>query len=124
MLKENPRAGCPDDLFRSRLDQIVDMRHELVKLAGVVDWNALPEISRCAAAGDDRPANFHVDHAALLAPGKLVGLQAARLRGIQSDLSPARGGAGTTARENSSGDELRGRGFDRDRRMVVDLLCL
>jgi len=27
-----------DDLFRSRLDNIIDMRHELVRLAGVIDW--------------------------------------------------------------------------------------
>ena len=27
------------DLFRSRLDQIINMRHELVHLAGLVDWS-------------------------------------------------------------------------------------
>ena len=26
------------DLFRSRLEQIINMRHELVRLAGLVDW--------------------------------------------------------------------------------------
>ena len=41
MLRENPRDGGQSDLFRSRLDQILDMRHELVKLAGVVDWAGL-----------------------------------------------------------------------------------
>ena len=29
------------DLFRSRLDQIIDMRHELVKLAQTIDWRFL-----------------------------------------------------------------------------------
>ena len=27
-----------DDLFRSRLDQIIDMKHELVQLADEIDW--------------------------------------------------------------------------------------
>jgi transposase, IS5 family len=26
------------DLFRARLDQIINMRHELVQLAGEIDW--------------------------------------------------------------------------------------
>jgi IS5 family transposase len=26
------------DLFRARLDQIIDMKHELVQLAGQLDW--------------------------------------------------------------------------------------
>jgi IS5 family transposase len=32
-----------DDLFRSRLDQIIDLRHALVKLSGVIDWRFLEE---------------------------------------------------------------------------------
>ena len=31
-------SGGADDLFRSRLDQIINMRHELVRLAGEIDW--------------------------------------------------------------------------------------
>jgi len=27
------------DLFRARLEQIIDMRHELVRLAGLIDWD-------------------------------------------------------------------------------------
>lgn len=27
-----------DDLFRARLDQIIDMRHELVRLGRLIDW--------------------------------------------------------------------------------------
>jgi IS5 family transposase len=30
-----------DDLFRARLDQIIDMRHELVRLAGLIDWSLI-----------------------------------------------------------------------------------
>ncbi|MCA3582447.1 MAG: hypothetical protein IOC90_17475 [Methylocystis sp.] len=41
-----PREVCATgaaDLFRSRLDQIIDMRHALVKLSGVIDWRFLEE---------------------------------------------------------------------------------
>jgi hypothetical protein len=33
---ETPGSG---DLFRARLDQIINMRHELVQLAGKIDWD-------------------------------------------------------------------------------------
>ena len=32
------RETGEQDLFRSRLDQIIDMRHALVKLARTIDW--------------------------------------------------------------------------------------
>jgi IS5 family transposase len=32
-------SGGSDDLFRSRLDQIINMRHELVRLAIEIDWD-------------------------------------------------------------------------------------
>ncbi len=35
--KQQPKARH-DDLFRARLDQIIDMRHELVVLAGKINW--------------------------------------------------------------------------------------
>ncbi len=31
------------DLFRARLDQIINMKHELVQLAGSIDWEWLDE---------------------------------------------------------------------------------
>ena len=31
-------AAKSDDLFRARLEQIIDMKHELVQLAGKIDW--------------------------------------------------------------------------------------
>ncbi len=45
-----------DDLFRSRLDQIIDMRHELVRLADTIDWEWLDEAIAEAFADDGRPA--------------------------------------------------------------------
>jgi transposase, IS5 family len=38
MLPRERRPTGQNDLFRSRLDQIVDMKHPLAKLAGHVDW--------------------------------------------------------------------------------------
>ena len=32
-----------DDLFRSRLDQIINMRHELVRLGDLIDWRVLDQ---------------------------------------------------------------------------------
>jgi transposase, IS5 family len=51
--KEVRETGAAD-LFRSRLDQIIDLRHALVKLAGVIDWRFLEE--RFGAAYTDRPS--------------------------------------------------------------------
>jgi hypothetical protein len=35
------RETSEQDLFRSRLDQIIDMNHALVKLARTIDWQFL-----------------------------------------------------------------------------------
>jgi len=35
------RESGKQDLFRSRLDQIIDMNHALVKLARTIDWRFL-----------------------------------------------------------------------------------
>lgn len=35
------RETGEQDLFRSRLDQIINMRHELVRLAQAIDWPLL-----------------------------------------------------------------------------------
>src|SRR5262245_14170844 len=37
------RENGKQDLFRSRLDQIIDMNHALVKLARTIDWRFLEE---------------------------------------------------------------------------------
>jgi IS5 family transposase len=40
--RERREAG-EQDLFRSRLDQIIDMKHALVKLSRAIDWRASEE---------------------------------------------------------------------------------
>ena len=52
--KENGESG-EHDLFRSRLDQIIDMDHALVKLAGSIDWHFLEE--RLGAVYTDKPGH-------------------------------------------------------------------
>jgi len=37
MLKENPVASGQADMFRARLDQIIDLGHELTKVARLVE---------------------------------------------------------------------------------------
>jgi len=44
-------------LFRSRLDQIIDMKHPLAILAGKIDWEWLHEKCRNHYAGIGRPGN-------------------------------------------------------------------
>jgi len=41
--KERRESG-QNDLFRARLDQIVDMDHPLAKLARAIDWRFLEEL--------------------------------------------------------------------------------
>ena len=52
--KEHRESG-ERDLFRSRLDQIIDMDHALVKLAGSIDWHFLEE--RLGAVYTDKPGH-------------------------------------------------------------------
>src|SRR5260370_14491493 len=47
------REGGEQDLFRSRLDQIIDMTHALVKLARTIDWRFLEE--NLGAVYTDKP---------------------------------------------------------------------
>ena len=37
-MKPHPRAEEQDDLLRPRLTDMIDMRHELAKLAALIDW--------------------------------------------------------------------------------------
>ena len=42
------RETSEQELFRSRLDQIIDMKHALVKLGQAIDWRFLEErFGRC-----------------------------------------------------------------------------
>ena len=54
------RETGEQDLFRSRLDQIIDMEHVLVKLARTIDWGFL-EASFCAVTNP----NCRVSHGLL-----------------------------------------------------------
>jgi len=57
MLKKNPRPDRQDDLFRPRLENIIDPRHELVKLALMIDWDGLEaDLSGFYCADNGRPA--------------------------------------------------------------------
>ena len=38
MRPKEPPATTPDDLFRARLRNIINPRHELVRLAQLIDW--------------------------------------------------------------------------------------
>ena len=43
MRPKKPKATGEGDLFRARLDQIINMKHELVQLAGKIDWGWIDE---------------------------------------------------------------------------------
>ena len=47
------RQNDAQDLFRSRLDQIIDMNHQLVKLGARVNWDRLEAV--CGEAYRDGP---------------------------------------------------------------------
>lgn len=47
------RETGEQDLFRSRLDQIINMRHELARLAQTINWPVLEE--RFGAVYSDGP---------------------------------------------------------------------
>jgi transposase, IS5 family len=51
MRPPKPVETTQADLFRARLDQLVNPEHELVRLAGLIDWRFLDE--RCGAAYSD-----------------------------------------------------------------------
>jgi IS5 family transposase len=41
MLKENPKSSGQEDLYRARLESIIDLGHELVKMMRLVEWSGL-----------------------------------------------------------------------------------
>ncbi|TWB64465.1 hypothetical protein FBZ94_1025 [Bradyrhizobium sacchari] len=57
--KKHKTTGS-NDLFRARLDQIINMKHELVLLAGKVDWDWIdgrsPRSTARTADQESRPA--------------------------------------------------------------------
>ncbi len=57
MLRKNPKKDRQGDLFRPRLENIIDPRHELVKLAALIDWDGLEaDLSRFYCSDNGRPA--------------------------------------------------------------------
>src|SRR5579863_6844472 len=56
MLKENPKASGQEDLYRARLESIIDLTHELVKMMRLVGWNELAsDLSPYYCADNGRP---------------------------------------------------------------------
>ena len=39
MRPKKPKTTGSGDLFRARLDQIINLKHELAQLAGQIDWD-------------------------------------------------------------------------------------
>ena len=56
MRPKQPPKAWHDDLFRARLDQIINMRHELVVLANKIDWVWLDEQLAGCFSDQGRPA--------------------------------------------------------------------
>jgi hypothetical protein len=69
------------DLFRARLDQILNMKHELVQLAGKIDWDwTYPMKARASAGSTTRisstsPARSSLRHRAPLAQAHVYSLR-------------------------------------------------
>ena len=55
MKPKEPIDTGQHELFRSRLDQILDMRHAKVVLSGKIDWDFLAE--RCGENYSDKPGH-------------------------------------------------------------------
>ena len=56
MLKKNPQDSDQDDLFRPRLETIIDPRHELARLAMIIDWDGLEaDVAQHYCADNGRP---------------------------------------------------------------------
>ena len=56
-MKHRPRPTEQDDLLRPRLVDMIDPRHELVKLSALIDWEVFErEWSGFFPSGKGRPA--------------------------------------------------------------------
>jgi IS5 family transposase len=56
-MKHRPRPLEQDDLLRPRLVDLIDLRHELVKLAALIDWEVFDrEWAGFFPSGKGRPA--------------------------------------------------------------------
>jgi hypothetical protein len=56
MRPKQPETTRSGDLFRARLDQIINLKHELAQLAGQVDWDFIdgdcPAVQQQGSARD------------------------------------------------------------------------
>jgi IS5 family transposase len=58
MMRPNPvptPANGETDMFRNRLDNMIDVRHELVRLAGLIHWRRFDEAFGTLYAEKGRP---------------------------------------------------------------------
>jgi hypothetical protein len=65
--KQRQTTGS-SDLFRARLDQIINMKHELVQLAGKLDWAWID-----GGCGEAAPYSTALRFRAFEAPGVIPG---------------------------------------------------
>ena len=73
-MKPRPRPEEQDDLLRPRLVDMIDPRHELVKLSALIDWEVFErEWSGFFPSGKGRPATeprlLYLQHAYRLSDG-------------------------------------------------------
>jgi hypothetical protein len=52
-------ADGETDMFRNRLDNMIDMRHDLVRLTGLIDWKRFDEAFGDLYAEKGRPGVTH-----------------------------------------------------------------
>src|SRR5499427_10012814 len=57
MRPKKPQATGERDLFRARIDQIINMKHDLVRLAGAIDWEWLDAEIAPLFSAKGRPAS-------------------------------------------------------------------
>lgn len=55
MRPKPPSEPASDDLFRHRLSNLLDQRHELIRLAGLIDWSRFEQEYGALYAEDGRP---------------------------------------------------------------------
>jgi hypothetical protein len=62
MRPKKPQTTGEGDLFRARIDQIINMKHELVQLAGALDWEWLDAEIAPLLSAKGRPRQPHQVH--------------------------------------------------------------
>ena len=55
MRPKPPNPATIDDLFRHRLSNIIDQRHELLRLVGLIDWSGFDRDYGAVYAEEGRP---------------------------------------------------------------------